>query len=100
MILRIAMAQERPKKIATYERIVAKGFLISVATPRSDPHLDKLEVCSDQCEIVLGRRERTARIDERIGERRLRDVARKQLLTRNASKKSDPHIVEIDMCDT
>lgn len=48
------------------EGIEANQFLVMVTTPRSDLRLGKLKVCSDQCEMVLGRREKTVRIDERL----------------------------------
>jgi len=49
-----------------HEPIEANGFLVSVTTPRSSLRLAKLKVCSGQCAIVLGRREKTARVDERL----------------------------------
>jgi hypothetical protein len=48
------------------EGIKATQFLVTVTPPRSDLHLAKLRVYSDQCEIALGRREKTVRIDERL----------------------------------
>ena len=42
----------------------ANGLLVSVTTPRSDIRIAKSKVCSDQCEMVLGRREKTARFDD------------------------------------
>ena len=48
------------------EGIEAGGFLFSVTAPRSNLRLVKLKICSNRCEIVLGRGEKTARIDERL----------------------------------